>query len=373
MVKKKIPHKNIDSAPNADGRNQSRKRKTEKVTGHEIARHAGVGYATVMRALSGNPKYYVSDQMRERVQEAARELGYTPNPFARALGVKRSYIIGLCAQGTSGKMDQTTDDNVVRIHVDHRLLGIQKNPLSRQYHIMVMLRNDNDRDLESYIMRGVQYLDGLIYVSPHKRQTKLLQDLAKRLPVVVEQGFGLKGLCTVSVDQQRATEESVTLLHKRGCRNLGLVLNLNPGYIHNEIRIKAFRETISTLGMSLNEKQIISCQGEDAVYQSIREMLKGESRMDGVIVPRDQELIGAVNAIRDAGLGLGQDVRLISVNETDTARNIQPGITAIRFPIIDLANQCFKLLMQQIDENLETKPHMLIPATLIERESTRGS
>ena len=333
------------------------------MTGWEIAKHAGVGYATVTRVLSGNPKYSVSDKMRERVHQAVRELGYIPNPFSRALGSKRSYIIGLCDPLAAGRP-------ITWIHVDHRLEGMRKNPLSQQYYFMVMLRSGDSRKMEHYVMRGVQYLDGMIYVSPQKKELKMLQGIAKKIPLVVEQGFDMPGVCTVSVNQRLAIEDSVKRLNQRGSKNLGLVLHLSPDYYHNRIRVESFRKAVASLGLTLNEDWIVHCPEGEAVYRSVGKMVRSKNRIDGIIVPRDHELIRAVDAIRDAGLRLGRDVRLISMNETDTALNLQPGISAIHFPLIDIANQCFNLLMQQIEGTLEEKPHMLIPAKLIEREST---
>ena len=95
-------------------------------------------------------------------------------------------------------------------------------------------------------------------------------------------------------------------------------------------------------------------------------------RIDAVIVPRDKAVIIAVDTIREAGLALGKDIKLISLNETETSRHLKPGITTVVFPTEDIAERAFGRLIERI-ENRDIPPtRILLPATIIERESTTG-
>jgi LacI family transcriptional regulator len=311
--------------------------------------------------------------MRERVLTAARELGYRPNPFARSLRLKRSFIIGLCVVVEHNLDDTKFREIPIITHLDRRLAGIESHPLWERYHLMVIRRDDDRPDLEERLLRSVEYLDGLIYVSPRQNHLPVLRRLARRLPLVIEEGFGIRDISTVEADQRRAIEESVELLAERGSRNLGMLLHRSRSYLHNQIRIEGFRNAAVRLGLSFDEERILSDEGGYHAFHGLMTRLIGMSpRVDGVIVPRDRQLMGAVDAIADAGLNLGSDIRLISVNETETAFTLRPGITAIQFPYEEIACQCFSLLLSQIDGALRSPAHVSIPARIIERASTLG-
>ena len=336
----------------------------------DIARYAGVSYSTAARVLSRNETYAISEKMRERVLEVARKHRYSTDPFAHYMRKRRSHIIGM-----SGVMPHTLSDAAIsyRIELNRRVAGINSSPYYRDYSLMLLLRDDQALDLEVRLGQGIAYMDGLIYVSPTTKQKPLLKRLAKHVPIVLEDAEGFDELCSVSVEQSGAIESAMRLLANRGCKRLGLLTHRGTEYYHNQVRIKAFRKAVPALGMSPDADQIVTnYQGRQGSHTAALRMLQARRPVDGLIVPRDEELVGVLDAIEESGLALGKDVKLISVNETEFSRHMKPGISVVRFPVEQVAREAFELLVRMIEGHVHGIEHILVPASIVERQSTTG-
>ncbi len=335
-----------------------------------IARLAGVSYSTVARVLSGNAKYPVSAKMREHVMKVAGEHGYSTDPFARYMRKQRSDIIGICGHMTRASSEGDASD---RFNLNRRVAGIHSSIEATNYNLMVLLRDDMDPNLEMRMTKSVAYLDGLIYSYPIIRHKPFLLRLAQRLPIVIEQGEGINELCSVSVDQYGAIVAATQLLVNRGCKRIALMTHYGTEYYHNRIRLGAFQDAMKSCGLSLEEDQIITgCRGARSAFESVSRLLHKSKRIDGLIAPRDAQLAGSINAIEEASLVIGKDIRLISINETELSRHMKPGISVIRFPTEQVARESFELLLRILEGQVQEPEHILIPATIVERQSTAG-
>jgi LacI family transcriptional regulator len=336
----------------------------------DIARYAGVSYSTAARVLSRNETYAISEKMRERVLDVAQKHRYSTDPFARYMRKRRSHIIGMC-----GVMPQTLSDAAItyRIELNRRVAGINSSPYYKDYNLMLLLRDDQAADLEARLAQGIAYMDGLIYVSPTTKHRPLLKRFAKHVPIVLEDAEGVDEFCSVSVDQYGAIESAARLLANRGCKRIGLLTHRGTEYYHNQVRIKAFRKTVHTLGMPLDADQVVTnYQGRQGAYAATLQMLQARRPVDGIIAPRDEELVGVLNAIEESRLTLGKDVKLVSMNETEFSRHMKPGISVVRFPAEQVAREAFELLVRLIEGQIHGTEHILVPASIVERQSTTG-
>jgi LacI family transcriptional regulator len=330
-----------------------------------------VSYSTAARVLSRNETYAISEKMRERVLDVARKHRYSTDPFARYMRKRRSHIIGM-----SGVMPQTLSDAAItyRIELNRRVAGINSSPYYKDYNLMLLLRDDQAADLETRLAQGIAYMDGLIYVSPTTKHRPVLKRFAKHVPIVLEDAEGVDEFCSVSVDQYGAIESATRLLANRGCKRIGLLTHRGIEYYHNQVRVKAFRKTLQALGMPAAEPDQVfaNYQGRQGAHSAALAMIASRRPIDGLIVPRDEELVGALDAIEESGLALGKGVKLISVNETEFSRHMKPGISVVRFPAEQVAREAFELLVRMIEGHVHGIEHILVPASIVERQSTTG-
>jgi LacI family transcriptional regulator len=362
---KKDKHTNSDGARSGGVRPRSARPRIK-----DIARYAGVSYSTAARVLSRSGNYAVSDKMRQHVLDVARKHRYSTDPFARYMRKQRSHIIGIC-----GVMPRTSSDaaSSYRIELNRRVAGIHASPHSTDYNLMLLLREDQTVDLEARLTQGIAYMDGLIYVSPTTKQKPLLKRLAKRVPLVLEDAQGLDDLCSVSVEQYAAIESAARLLVNRGCKRLALLTHHGAEYYHNQVRLRAFRETVQALRLPLEADQVVvNYEGRQGARSAISWLLRARQPIDGLIAPRDEELVGVLDAIEEAGLTMGKEIKLISMNETELSRHMKPGISVVRFPAEQVAREAFELLVRLIEGQVHETEHILAPASIVERQSTTG-
>ena len=322
------------------------KQKNRKVTIQNVADAAGVSYVTAARALSGTSKYSIKVSTQDRVIEAARQLGYRPNPFARSLATQRSRLIGLCGNINIAKPPSSSTLSYF-FRIDPRMVGILRNPRATEYNVMIIPRDaKQDPQMESHLQQKIEYLDGLIYISPLIQQRELLIRLSQRMPLVIENAPDFAGIDSVSVDQRRAIADSLFLLARRGATRIALFTTGNSDYYFNRVRIDSFRKTLQMLSLPFQKNQIGLCEtfGSDmSVYRVMSRLLKLKPRIDAVIVPRDHALIASLDAIRDAGLTPGRNIKLISLIETELSRNLKPGVTTVAFPVTVHSQQYLRM------------------------------
>ena len=350
---------------------EARKSRPRRVTIKDVATHAGVSQVTAARILAGSRKFPVSKETEKLVLGTAKELNYQPNRFAQLLRGRQSHIIGLCIRRNELGDDPLSPQGYM-VRVDVSLSGITKHPENERYNLMLIRRNDADPKLEELINRNLCYLDGMLFMSPHRNQRDMLLRIARQLPLVVEDAQGLEGVHCVSIDQNKATINAVELLAERGFTRLGLLVQGSLDYYHAINRVKGFRAGMSQLGLDVSDKQIATgCQQIHMIYHAMKSMLREVPDLDGVIVPRDLGLVESIEAAKEAGRRIGKDFGVVSLNETELCRLTSPGITAMRFPIEMMTFSAFNILLQEIENPQTTPIQTLLPGTLNERESTR--
>jgi len=354
--------------------NQSMQMRKKKATIRDIAAAAEVSYATAARVLAGNTTYSIKDGTRDRIQETARKLGYFPNPFARSLKTRRSWIIGICVHRESHRTIERRVAHQPQTRIDPRLKGIYESPDSDRYRFMIIPRDDLRGPEEQSLIQDIALLDGMIYVSPRYQDIALLEEIARGIPLVVEDSQGVTSVSSVSVDQRKALLDAVQLLARRGCRHLALfVRSQYEDYWYSNQRVEGFREGLADLGLPRFDDQIVSVSPFDGeYYRKVTDLLRSNRTVDGIIVPRDHELLESLQAIQDLNLQVGRDIRVVSVNQTPICNAVRPSITAIAFPAEDVSRTAFELLLHKINFPDSKPRHVLLNATIIERQSTLG-
>ena len=337
----------------------------------DVARHAGVSYASASRVLTGNTKYSIRPKTRDKILKAGRDLNYLPNPFAQSLRMQRSRIIGLAVPAGNLLKDYTVQDHVM-LKLESRLMGMSRNGLFSQYDLMLFLRDDFDNQPLDLFLRKIKLVDGLIYITPIRETDQLLQHISQMCPLVVEGGRPNERYTTVNFDQCDAIVQSVDLMARRGAKSIGMVTSL-AHYHFVEDRIKGFLEGLKKQGMEPLRDRIRFAQPHAASsYAGTMDLLKKYPDIDGIIVGKDLQLTGALDALKDLHKNIGEDIRLISLQETEVCKLYHPGLTAVKFDTEELGQRAFELLLAQIEDPDAPPQQVTIPIKINERESTAG-
>ena len=336
--------------------------KKMRVTAQEVAKNAGVSQSTVSRVLSGRGIQFISMNTRNRVNEIARNLGYTPDPIARALRSKHTNLIGIIVRDIS---DPFFADFVAVLTIEARSLG---------YHIILgHAQSDPEKALEMNSVLNTRQCDGVILLGDlHDDETALKKLLVGDHPVVaVCRGQSPGWIPTVNSDNAAGIRLLLDHLVFLGHRRIAFI---NGGWLGDmRERNKIFVEYLAELGIPPQGDYLVSEMNDaDGGYRAMGKLLDLTLRPTAVCAADDMIAIGALHALHGAGLRVPEDISLTGFDDIQISRFSYPRLTTVRQHVADMGNQVLKLLTDLIADNdidvvrksIQVKPELVI------REST---
>jgi DNA-binding LacI/PurR family transcriptional regulator len=337
-------------------------RKTVSI--QDIAQAAGVSHTTVSRALKDNP--LISAEVREHIQELAREMGYIPNAVAQSLRGQHT--------GTVGVVVTTIGDpffsRVVR--------GIEE--VARRENLSIFLsisNNDPERELaviETFHRRRV---DGIIVAD-----SRLTEQYEKRLvkihvPAVLinhQAEAQLEYLHSVSSDDYAGSRAALEYLLSLGHRAIGF-LGAASRPRSNRIRMQAYSDALHAAGISPKAEWMRAdvaqppSQSDDVLTgrRFLPELIR--TGATAVFCYNDMIATGALLACRELGIQVPADLSLVGFDDIELAQYVTPPLTTVHQPKLRLG----QVAMQMLLDLLSGQPtgSSLLPANLVIRESCR--
>jgi DNA-binding LacI/PurR family transcriptional regulator len=335
------------------------------ITIKEVAKLAGVSPSTVSRVISDSRR--ISDDTKKIVREAMDTLGYHPNAIARSLVNKATNTIGIV-------MTQSTERAFLNPFFPQALSGVSAAAHEQGYCILLSTGKTEKEQLESIqnIVMGGR-VDGVIimYSSVDNAAMDALNKL--RTPVIVI-GKPLKSKDTLYVDNDnveacfKVTEKLINNGHKRisfisGSFKLVVSLDRLDGYVNalNKYSIPFRKEYIVELSDFIKE----------GAYERTCKLLELEERPTALVVTDDVMAFGALDAIREKGLRIPEDIEIISFNNIPSAEITKPSLTSVDIDAFALGYEASKLIIEKI-RGEANKDRVIVPTKIVYRESSRS-
>lgn len=335
------------------------------ITLKDIVKKTGFSISTVSHVLNGRPGF--SPDTQQRIQQAARELGYLPNHLSRALAGGKSMSIGLMGE---------TLKTPIRLL---RMRQIETLARADQYHIYLVANEgmlsepDLLKTVDDLLARRV---DGLIICDPNQ----LPQPVMKRLmdwdkPVVFVDHVPDEGKFGVHVDRTAALHEAADHLRELGHRDV-MYLGSRFDQLVPELKLGRYRQELKLMGMQLVEppQWYLEATGHtddmaEAAYELITQMLK-QTVPSAILCISDETAIGAIHAIKHAGLSVPGDVSVIGFDDLPTARHFDPALTTISQPMTQAGKAAYQLLSAAFDKPDMNREVKELACKFIPRNST---
>ncbi len=322
----------------------------------DVARAAGVSVATASRVLNGSP-HRVSDQLSERVREAARRLRYAPNVGAQVLARSTSQTVALL-------LHDVTDPYFGQIAG-----GVLAEAARRDVRVLIA---DTGIDADS----EVQHLDSLrgyrpravIVAGSRTTDEEAEGRLAEHLSDLLE-----LGATVVSIGQPGPPGRVVRPANREGAADLARFL-VEQG--HREFALVSGPEQLRVVcdrregfvGALPPEASVVHVASEfsrDGGYQAGRELLERGSLPTAVFVTGDVQATGLCTALREGGVRIPEEVSVAGFDDIPIVRDLTPSLTTVALPLHDMG---VKALTAALEEDF---PEVLLIGTeLVERDST---
>ncbi len=321
----------------------------------DVAKAAGLSVATVSRALNGQSA--VSDDARAKVLSAAESLGYRPNIVARSLRTDRTRTIGLVI---SDVLNPYFTELARSVEEEARALGYS-----------VIIGNADERaELEAHHVRTLleRRIDGLL-VSPADDHSPLTLDVADGPTPVVFVDRWIPGCATpvVRADGHDAIRDLVAHLYALGHRRLAIIAGPATTTTGRE-RVEAFRAALSEFGLLLPESHIGRGDFQAKSGRLATEhFLDLPKRPDVVFATDNLMALGALDAIRERGLRVPDDIGLAAFDDIPWFPHTAPPITTISQPTTELG----RVAVRALADLISGKParSTVLPAHLVVRRS----
>jgi DNA-binding LacI/PurR family transcriptional regulator len=333
----------------------------------QVAEFAGVSRATVSRVINAVPT--VDPELRQIVEQAIVATGYVPNHAARSLVTRRTDSVALVI---SEPDDRHFDDPFLnRIFTDPFLGRITAGALEvlrpEGIHLVIMPADSPSRhQVVRYLRQG--HVDGVVLISSQASDPlpQQLRDLG--IPAVLSARPGKPvPLSYVDVEQQSGARLAAEHLVARGCQRLATIsgpLDMPA----SQDRLAGFRSALAAHGHAYvpsAEGNFTRISGEDAT----RTLLAEHPDVDGMFIANDLMAEGALQALRELGRRVPEDVAVVGFDDSSAAVGCRPQLTTVRQPVEKMSAEMARLLLMHIKDPDARARSVIFQPTLVVRQS----
>ncbi len=336
------------------------------ITMADIAKKAGVSRSTASFVLNNRQKELrISAETRQRVLDAAQELGYLRNELARAVGSGKNYVLGFL------KMSPGEQES-------HILEGVLKGAAEAGYLLKVLTRGDNEGYEE--VMRHCveQRLAGLVSRSFLKAETTMVfcKELeAYGIPTVfVDDNLVTPGVSYVTSDDEQGYRLTVEHLAGLGHQQIAFLAgdSIHPQSI---LRKESYRRMMQECGLLVPEGSVVDTDWNWERTETLtRQLFQDRTQHPTALVCAGDQLAAiAIRTLWRLGLRVPDDVSVIGYSDFLFAPLLNPPLTTVSQPFMEMGAVATQILLQRLQDGPSAKDapsKVALPTELIEREST---
>lgn len=316
----------------------------------EVAARAGVSPATVSRVFTHAAT--VSTATRRRVEAAAAELAYEPNPVARSLARGRTGNLGIVVPDIANSFASVI---AKAVHREARAAG----------YALFIAGSDRRPDEEYRLARAMaSQVDGLLMMSP-KIADELFAQLAARTPLALINRV-VDGCPAVLIPTADGMNQAVDHLHALGHRRIVYLAGSNS--YSNTMRVGGFRAACARLDTKSMEIDLDDSRFSAGVRAGDLVVACGAT---AVIAFNDEIAIGVMNRLAYRGVGVPADVSVIGFDDTGLAEMANPLLTSVRLPAATAGAAAVRILLDRVNGNVAAPAERVyLPTELVIRSTT---
>jgi len=321
-------------------------------TMNDVAKRAGVSMKTVSRVLNKEPN--VAAKTRERVEQIAKELNYTPNFAARGLASSKSYLLALMYGnvGATYIMDiQSGATDVCREYGYHLVLEPFKPPKS-------IPAEDIIADLEMRLKRIA--VDGII-LTPPLCDSQVVLDVLARLDIKcvrvgpskdIKPLAGGKDVPTVFMDDKQAAFDMTEALIKTGHSELGFIQG-HEDHGSSYLRLEGFMEAVTKHDILVPKSRIV--QGDYTFQSGIAAanalLAEPSARPTAIFASNDDMAAGVVSVAHRHGIHVPSELSVCGFDDRPITRKMSPQLSSVCQPIYEMGHIAATKLLSRTEED----------------------
>jgi LacI family transcriptional regulator len=325
----------------------------------DVAKRAGVSAMTVSRVI--NNSGYINDKTRARVQQAIAELGYVPNALARSLRFKQTKTLALVLTDITNPFFTTM------------ARGVEDTASAQGFTVMFCNTDESMIEEAKYLnVLAQKQVDGVLLVPAFCSPDSVTFLRERNIPfVVLDRRIPDIQVDTVRCDSEEGGYQLTLHLLNLGHRQIA-ALNGPLEATTAADRLEGYRRAFAEAG--LHEPEALILTGGftiDSGYEMAQHALANTPRPTALFAANNFIAVGAYRAIRDAGLGIPDEVSLVSFDDISATMVLDPFLTEVGQPAYEMGRQATLLLLERLAGIGAAEPQdIVMPTRLIVRRST---
>lgn len=330
------------------------------VTIKDIARKAGVSYATVSRALNNRPE--VNEKTRREIQKLAEEMGYKPNALARSLVTRESKTLGLIIPDITNPFFP----EVAR--------GAEEAAAQAGYSIFLCNTNWEEEKERKYLaLLEEKRVDGIILASVINDEQQMMEYLADSAVPLIMINRVLKNIQAhyVVIDNVRGACLVMEHLIENGHRDIAFVGGLSHVEATRE-RLQGYKMMLGAYDLPVRPELIrLGSFKRESGYSNALELLKLSPRPTAIFAANDILALGVLQAAADMNLRVPGDLAVVGFDDIPFASYAEVSLTTVAQPKYAMGEMAAKILIEEIKEgpSREKKKIILQPELVVRRSS----
>ncbi len=326
----------------------------------DIAKLAGVSKSTVSRALNDSP--LISQETKLRIHAIAREHQFAMHQGARNLSLQRTSIIAFVIPLAPD------DDYMVTDPFIHKLVGTYAYALNEYaYDLLIVQVHPEERDwIQKYL--DAKRVDGCILCHAQEFAQEIAMLARRKAPFIVYGALSPdRNYCSVSGDDLTGGRLATQHLLEAGRKRIAFI-----GGVYGEteviLRHQAYQETLTEAGTAYDPTLVAyGDYTRESGYLAMQQLLRQRPELDAVFANNDVMAIGAIEALREIGRQVPDNVSIVGYDDT-VGDNCCPPLTTVRQDIVKIGKIVVRNLMQYLEDGVITTTVM--PVELVVRKSS---
>ncbi|MBV7333315.1 LacI family transcriptional regulator [Chloroflexi bacterium TSY] len=332
------------------------------ITIQDIAQRLHLAPSTVSKALNDYP--HISPKTRERVANAARELGYVPSAAARDLRRCKTDRIGFLYGFASVDIGE---------YASRLIHGAVSAAEQSGYNVLLYPLTGNRLEKLSRICK-TREVDGLLLMGGEHLAEAIDLLQKEQIPfVVLNRQLEQPNISFVAADYHRGTIEAINHLIELGHERIAFIGQSVLEKLHSD-RIASYEQALNEANLAIDPHLVISAGTEQGDgYKAMQTLLARARPPTAVLAVHDPLAIECLQAVHDAGCRVPDDVAIIGSDNLRESQSTIPSLTTIHPPLAEIGRQAMKGLLRQLSDTNDSLTRLIVPVKFVIRQSTCGN
>ncbi|HET9910436.1 MAG TPA: LacI family DNA-binding transcriptional regulator [Anaerolineales bacterium] len=335
----------------------------KRTTSRDVAKLAHVSRTTVSFILNNVPGVSISEATRKRVLHAAQKLNYSPNIAGKKLVSGKTYTIGLVLCQSPEQI--SADAFLLQV-----MLGVEQAALQQGFHVLLKPVDPNDTGGYARLI-AENHVDGILLSGPRQDDAALMSLHRQHVPIMLMGQLPETDIPFVDINATAGAELAVNHLIEHGHQRIGIITNAPLDYTSAQQRRDGYMQALKKSKLSIHKTFIKEGKYTPASgYEAMQALLQMTPRLTAVFVASDVVAMGAMLAIKEAGLRIPRDIAVVGFDDIPLAEYYDPPLTTIRLPAFGLGWAGGERLIRLIQGEKLDREDVFLKSELITRKSS---